>query len=188
MFRPLLRRPAPFFQDDRPVLNKVSYTTGLTVGPSAPLLLRTTAHPGLDRSRDQRPSSPISSTLAAPPPHMRAFAPFWDTIPADIKRQMLQVPFHDVEQSVEDAKAEAAARATRASGRRAPQDSRHPGRQKEQPYRGSPRHEESPLDPGKGDSRVQNSNGRARGAGTFRGRRGKRVFPDTPLIHRGLPD
>ena len=44
---------------------------------------------------------------------MRAFAPFWDTIPAAIKRQMLQVPFQDVKQSVKDAKAEAAAVATK---------------------------------------------------------------------------
>ena len=88
-------------------------TDSATVFRSGPLLLRTAAHPGLDHSRDQRPSSPVSSTLAAPPAHMRAFAPFWDTIYADIKRKMLQVPFQDVEQSVEDAKAEAAAIATK---------------------------------------------------------------------------
>ena len=51
-------------------------TDQANVSPSAPFLLRTAAHPGLDRSRDQRPSSPVSSTLAAPPPHMRAFAAF----------------------------------------------------------------------------------------------------------------
>ena len=86
-------------------------TDSATVSPSAPLLLRTAAHPGLDRSRNQRPSSPVSSTLAAPPAHMRAFAPFWDTIPAATKRPMFEVTFHDVERSVETAKAEAAATA-----------------------------------------------------------------------------
>ncbi|CAM9898755.1 unnamed protein product, partial [Ascophyllum nodosum] len=78
-----------------------------TVSPSAPLLLRTAAHPGLDRARNQRPSSPVTSSLAAP--HMSAFASFWDTIPAATKRKILGVTFHDVEQSVETAKAEAAA-------------------------------------------------------------------------------
>ena len=85
-----------------------SGTDSLTVLPSAPLFLRTAAYPGLDGSRNQCPSSPVSSTLAAPPAHMRAFAPFWDTIPAVTKRQMLQVTFNDVEQSVATAKAEAA--------------------------------------------------------------------------------
>ena len=68
-------------------------TDSATVSLSAQRLLRTAAHPGLDRSQYQRPSSPVSSTLAAPLAHMRAFAPFWDTIPADIKRKMLQVSF-----------------------------------------------------------------------------------------------
>ena len=96
-----------------PTPSATAGTDSVNVYPAPPLLLRTAAHPGLDHSRDQRPSSPVSSTLAAPPPHIRAFAPFWDTIPADIKRQVLQVPFHDVEQSVEDTKAGAAVRSTR---------------------------------------------------------------------------
>ena len=44
---------------------------------------------------------------------MRAFAPFWDSIPNDITRQMLKVPFYDVGQGVQDAKAEAAARSSK---------------------------------------------------------------------------
>ena len=43
-------------------------TDSATVFPSAPLLLRTAAHPGLDRSRNQCPSSPVTSRL---PPHRR---------------------------------------------------------------------------------------------------------------------
>ena len=84
-------------------------TDSATVSSSAPLLLRTAAHPGLDRARNQRPISPVTSSLAAPPAYMSAFALFWDTIPAATKRQMLGVTFHDVEQSVETAKAEVAA-------------------------------------------------------------------------------
>ena len=37
-------------------------TDSANVSPSAPLLLRTAANPGLGRSRDQRPSSPLFST------------------------------------------------------------------------------------------------------------------------------
>ena len=88
-------------------------TDSASVSLSAPLLLRTAAHPGSDRARNQRPSSPVTSSFSAPPAHMSALAPFWDTIPAATKRQMLGVTFHDVEQSVETAKAEAAATATK---------------------------------------------------------------------------
>ena len=82
-----------------------------TISPSAPLLLRAAAHPGRDRARNQRPSPPVASSLAAPPAHTGAFAPFWDTISAETKRKMLGVTFHDVKRSVETAKAEAAATA-----------------------------------------------------------------------------
>ena len=44
---------------------------------------------------------------------MRSFAPFWDSIPADIKREILRIPFHDVERSIQEAKDEAAAYATK---------------------------------------------------------------------------
>ena len=67
-------------------------TDSATVSPSAPLLLRTAAHPGLDRARNQHPSSPVASSLAAPPAHMSAFVPFWDTLSADTKRKMLGGP------------------------------------------------------------------------------------------------
>ena len=42
-------------------------TDSATVSPSALLLLRTAAHPGLDRARNQRPSSPVTSSLSASP-------------------------------------------------------------------------------------------------------------------------
>ena len=41
---------------------------------------------------------------------------------------------------------------------------------------------------GKGDPRVRDSSGGARGPGTIRGRSGRRLFEETPLLHRGLPD
>ena len=44
---------------------------------------------------------------------MRSFAPFWDSIPVDIKREILRIPFHDVERSIQEAKDEAAAYATK---------------------------------------------------------------------------
>ncbi|CAN0248323.1 unnamed protein product [Ascophyllum nodosum] len=86
-------------------------TGSATASPSAPLLLRAAAHPGLDRARNQRPSSPVASSLAAPPAHLSAFTPFWDTFSADAKRKMLEVTFHELEKSVEAAKAEAASTA-----------------------------------------------------------------------------
>ena len=86
-------------------------TGSVTASPSAPLLLRAAAHPGHDRARNQRPSSPVASSLAAPPAHLSAFAPFWNTFSADAKRKMLGVPFHELEKSVEAAKAEAASTA-----------------------------------------------------------------------------
>ena len=86
-------------------------TDSATASPSAPLLLRAAAHPRRDRARNQRPSSPVASSLAAPPAHMSASAPFWDTISAETKRKMLGATFHEVERSVETAKAEAAATA-----------------------------------------------------------------------------
>ena len=86
-------------------------TDSVTASPSAPLLLRAAAHPGHDRAWNQRPSSPVASSLAAPPAHLSAFAPFWDTSPADAKRKMLGMPFHELEKSVEAAKAEAASTA-----------------------------------------------------------------------------
>ena len=46
-------------------------TDSANASPSAPLLLRAAAGPELGRSLDQRLSSLVSSTLAAPPPHMR---------------------------------------------------------------------------------------------------------------------
>ena len=86
-------------------------TGSATAFPSAPLLRRAAAHPGHDRARNQRPSSPVASSLAAPPAHLSAFAPFWDTFSADAKRKMLEVTFHELEKSVEAAKAEAASTA-----------------------------------------------------------------------------
>ena len=87
-------------------------TDSANVSPSAPLFLHTAADTGLGRSRDQRPSSPVSSTLAAPPPHMRHFAHIWHSIPNDIKREMLRIPFHDVERGLQETKAEATAYVT----------------------------------------------------------------------------
>ena len=72
---------------EKPTSPQATAGTGsATVSPLAPLLLRTAAHPGLDRTRNQRPSSPVTSSLAAPPAHMSAFASLWDTIPAATKR------------------------------------------------------------------------------------------------------
>ena len=44
-------------------------TDSANVSPSAPLLLLTAANPGLGRSRDQCPSSPLSSTRSLTPTH-----------------------------------------------------------------------------------------------------------------------
>ena len=86
-------------------------TGSATASSSAPLLLRAAAHPGHDRARNQRPSSPVAYSLAAPPAHLSAFDPFWDTFSADAKRKMLGVTFHELEKSVEAAKAEGASTA-----------------------------------------------------------------------------
>ena len=86
-------------------------TGSATASPSAPPLLRAAAHPGHDRARNQRSSSPVASSLAASPAHLSASAPFWDTFSADAKRKMLEVTFNELEKSVEAAKAEAASTA-----------------------------------------------------------------------------
>ena len=60
------------------------------------------------RGFQSRTSSPVSSTLAPPPPRMRHCAHLWDSINNGLKREMLQ----DVERGLQEAKAEAAAYAT----------------------------------------------------------------------------
>ena len=57
-------------------------------------------------------TSPVFSTLAAPPPHMRHCAHLWDSIDNSLKREMLRISFQDVERGLQEATAEAGTYAT----------------------------------------------------------------------------
>ena len=88
-------------------------TDSVNASPTAPLLLRAAAGPGLGLSRDQRPRSPVSSTFAAPPPHMRHCAHLWDTMDNALKREMLRISFQGAERDLQKVKAEAATYVTK---------------------------------------------------------------------------
>ena len=87
-------------------LSAYKATDSANASPTASLLLRAAAGPGLGRSRDQRPSSPVSSTLAAPPPYTRHCAHLRDSIDNFLKREIICIFFQDVERGLQEAKAE----------------------------------------------------------------------------------